>query len=70
MFVERHYEAYISNRSRENELGLCEVVYSHMIQTVYSHMNPDERAFMREYRKFLKKKDVHELLDQLIRSIT
>jgi hypothetical protein len=50
------------NPSRENKVGLCEVVYS--------DINPDERAFVCEYQKYLNKNDVHELLDRLSQSIT
>jgi hypothetical protein len=59
--IGRHYEAYLTNQSHENKVGLCEVVYS--------DINPDERAFVREYQKYLNKNDVHELLDRLSRSI-
>ena len=37
---------------------------------LYPHINPDERAFMCEYQKYLNKNDVHELLDRLSQSVT
>ena len=60
--IGRHYEAYMRNPSHENEVGLCEAVYS--------HINPELLAFMREYQKYLNKNDVHELLDRLSQSVT
>jgi hypothetical protein len=55
--IGRQYVAYMTNPSHENEVVLCEVVYS--------HINPELLAFMREYQKYLNKNDVHELLDRL-----
>jgi FtsZ-binding cell division protein ZapB len=60
--IGRPYAAYMRNPSHENEVVLCEAVYS--------HINPELLAFMREYQKYLKKNDVHELLDRLSQSIT
>jgi hypothetical protein len=60
--IGRPYAAYMTNRSHENEVVLCEAVYS--------HINPELLAFMREYQKYLKKNDVRELLDRLSQSVT
>jgi hypothetical protein len=60
--IGRHYAAYMTNPGHENEVVLCEAVYS--------HINPELLAFMREYQKYLNKNDVHELLDRLSQSVT
>ncbi len=60
--IGQHYEAYMTNPSHENEAVLC--------KGVYSEINPDLLEFMHEYQQYLNRKDVHELFDQLSRSIT
>ncbi len=50
------------NPSLENETALCRVVYS--------EIDADLREFMHKYQEYVSKKNVHELMDRLRRSIT
>ena len=60
--IQGHYEEYRKNPSLENETALC--------RAVYSAIDPDLREFMHKYQEYVSKKNVHELMDRLSRSIT
>ena len=60
--IQGHYEEYRRNASLENETALC--------RAVYSAIDPDLREFMHKYHEYVSKKNVHELMDRLRRSIT